>query len=393
MAVWTVKHLDHGGGELDVFKPQNLQFNLMIDEADDISYDIPLADPKMRWMLVGPKRTDFLLKRDDQVLIAGIHSYSGSKRGSELANMQGKSWLWYLQNRHYPYDRTDPNRWLGGDLLPLRFNTVRKPNLCYQGYDHPGRIITDLLDIILARPNSLDLHYSLPDAGPKMVFDIQMRDTEPVFDKIKQLSDMGTSGEGEEGGFNFDVNPDKEFKIWFPSRFPKAARTDPGACIWKFDDIGPETELIEAEFQNNGPAMTHLMSEGSGTAITKPLLRTFGSSDETQTIFRRWDGTSSWNDVRDEKHFHSLSQMHYSAAMYPQITLLLTVKPEKIPGFWDLFKPGLAVWVNLDFEIRRVQQGFKINQMQCQVDEEGNEQVTLDVEQIMPLGNVGVNQA
>lgn len=393
MAEWKVVHLDHAGVHVDEFRPLNLNFNLMIDEADDISYDISLAEPKMRWFLVGPKRTDFLLKRDDQVLMAGIHSYSGSKRGSELVNMQGKSWLWYLQSRHYPYDATDANKYLGGDLLPYRSNKIRKPNLCYMNFDHPGRIIEDLLDITLARPNSLDLHYGLPDAGPKQHYSIELRDTESIFDKIKQLSDAGASGEGDDGGFNFDVNPDKEFKIWYPSRFPKAARTDPGSCIWTFDDIGPETEMVEAEFQNNGPEMTHILTEGSGTAITKPLVRSFGPSDDTQTIFRRWDGSASWSDVRDKKQFNSMSQMHYSAAMYPQINLPLTVKPEKIPGFWEIFKPGLAVWMNLNFEVRRVTQGFKINQMQCTVDSEGNEEVTLDLEQIMPLGNVGINQA
>jgi hypothetical protein len=392
MAEWTVKHLEHDGSTLDEFKPHNLDFSLMIDEADDVSYDLPLAHPQMRWFLMGPKRTDFLLKRDGQVIMAGIHSYAASKRGSELANIQGKSWLWYLQNRHYPFDRLDPNKYLGGINKPYRNNKRRKPNSAYMAYDHPGRIIEDLLDITLARPNSLDLHYGLPNAGPKVHFSLPLADTESIYDKIKQLSDMGTSGEGEEGGFNFDVNPDKEFKIWSPSRFPKSARTDPGSCIWKFDDIGPETEMTDVEFQNNGPEMTHILTSGSGTAASKPFYRTFGSSDDTQEIFRRWDGSASWEDVQDEKRFHSLSQMHYSAAMYPAISLPISVKPEGIPGFWDLFKPGLAVWVNLDFEIRRVQQGFKINAIHCSVDNEGNEDVTLDVEQIMPLGNVGVNQ-
>jgi hypothetical protein len=262
----------------------------------------------------------------------------------------------------------------------------------YQNYDYPGKIITDLLDITLARPNSLDLHYGLPNAGPKTYFAIQLADTESIYDKIQQLSEVGRSGEGEEGGFNFDVNPDKEFKIWVPSRYPQAARTNPGACIWKFDDIGPQTEMLDVEFQNNGPQMTHILTEGSGTAKKDPWYRTFGASDDTQVIFRRWDGTAQWSDLQDEKQFHSMSQMHYSAAMYPAITLPLKVKPEGIPGFWGLFKPGLAVWVNLDFEIRRVQQGFKINAIHGSVDNEGNEEVTLDLEQIMPLGNVGVNQ-
>jgi hypothetical protein len=392
MAVWTVVHLDHGGGHLDEFKPLNLEFSLMIDEADDVSYDLPLAHPQMRWFLMGPKRTDFLLKRDGQVIIAGIHSYAGSRRGSELANIQGKSWLWYLQNRHYPFDRLDPNKYLGGNLLPYRNNKRRKAHMGYQNYDYPGKIITDLLDITLARPNSLDLHYGLPNAGPKTYFAIQLADTESIYDKIQQLSEVGRSGEGEEGGFNFDVNPDKEFKIWVPSRYPQAARTNPGACIWKFDDIGPQTEMLDVEFQNNGPQMTHILTEGSGTAKKDPWYRTFGASDDTQVIFRRWDGTAQWSDLQDEKQFHSMSQMHYSAAMYPAITLPLKVKPEGIPGFWGLFKPGLAVWVNLDFEIRRVQQGFKINAIHGSVDNEGNEEVTLDLEQIMPLGNVGVNQ-
>jgi hypothetical protein len=344
----------------------------------------------MRWFFMGPKRTDWLLLRDGQVISAGIHSYSASKRGSELVNAQGKSWLWYLQNRHYPYNAKDPNRWLGGDLLPYRNNLIRKPNLGYQAYDHPGVIITDLLDIVLSRGDSLQgIHYSLPNAGPKVFFSIQLGDTEDIFSKIKQLSDMGTSGEGEDGGFHFRINPDKEFKIYFPSRYPKSARTDPGSCIWTFDDLVPPTEIVEVEFQNNGPEMTHILANGSGTAVRNPY-RSLGDH-QTPGVFRRWDGSASWSDVQDGKQLTNLAQMHYSAAMYPAITLPIKVKPEAIPGFWDNFKPGLAVWVNLDFEVRRVTQGFKINTMHCTVDSEGNEEVDLNVEQIMPLGFVGIN--
>jgi hypothetical protein len=389
MAEWLIRHLEHDGSIIDEFKPLNLNFNLVIDDADDVSYDISLAEPTMRWFLMGPKRTDFMLLRDHQTIIAGIHSFSGSRRGSELVNAQGKSWLWYLQNRHYPFDAADPTRYLGG-------TASQTAHLGYQAFDHPGRIISDLLDITLARPNSLDLHYGLPDAGPKIGFNLQLADTESIYDKIKSLSEMGGSGEGDEAGFNFDVNPDKEFKIWFPQRFPNAARKDPSACIHTFDDITPPTELVDAEFQNHGPDMTHILTQGAGTGIKNPA-RSYSPSDDTQVIFRRWDGTASWSDIQSGyytdkgKRFTDMSQMHFSAAAYPQISLPITVKPEAIPNFWTTFKPGLAVWVNLNFEVRRVQQPFKINQMQCVVDNEGNEQVTLDVEQIMPLGHLGVN--
>jgi hypothetical protein len=270
----------------------------------------------------------------------------------------------------------------------------------------PGTIINDMLTTILARPNSLAItHGGLDAGGPPINFRIPLGDTEMVYDKILQLSSMGTDGEGNVGGFNFDVLPNKQFVIYHPQRFPDAARSDPSACIHIFDDLTPPTEIVDIEFQNLGPDMTHIYGDGPGFGTVENNAYAFspggvqGGSDQTQQIFRRWDGTISFTDVfsgifsgtpAQQKRLYSLVQMHYSAAMYPQISLPITVKPEAIANFWTVFQPGKAVWVNIDFEVRRVQQAFKINQITGRVDSEGNELADLDLEQIMPQGNPGV---
>lgn len=390
MAEWLIRHLDHNGVTLDEFKPLNLEFSLVIDDADDVSYDISLAEPRMRWFLMGPKRTDWQLLRDGHILTAGVHTYSGSKRGSELVNCQGKSWLWYLQNRHWPINPDHPPDFLGGDAADKAGFTYRV------ALRHPGGIITDMLNAVMDRSNSLPIWWNaLPNAGPQVHFDIPLGDTEPIYDKIKQLSDMSQliTGESDEGGFNFDIKPNMEFVIYAPHRFADAARNDPSACIHVFDDLTPPTEIVEVEFQNNGPEMTHIYGQGAGYSdVVTDQAYAFSPSDETQEIFRRWDGTVSYPDVKDKKRLRSLVQMHFSAAAYPQISLPMTVKPEAIPSFWSKFVPGQAVWINLDFEVRRVQQAFKINKITGHVDSEGNETAELDLEQIMPLGNLGVSE-
>jgi hypothetical protein len=385
MAKWTVQH-KYKDTVLDTFKPLNLNFTLVIDEADDISYDISLAEPTMRWTLVGAKRTDYYLYRDGQLITAGFHSYTGSTKGSELLNIQGKSWLWYLQNRHYPFNPSHATDFLGG-------TATEKMGLGYQNFATPGKIITDIMTKTLSRPNSLGItgYSSLPAAGPKMGFSIPLGDTESIYDKIKQLSDMTTSGEGDDGGFNFDVLANKQFKMWVPSRFPNAARSSPSGCIYNFNQHTHTvpTDMVTAEFQNNGPDFTHLFAEGAGTS-EKYRGYALSPDDETQEIFRRWDGNISFSDVKDPKRLMTLAQMHLSAGLYPQISVPLTVKPDNIPGFWTKFQPGEAVWIDLDMGGRRIDGGYKINQMRCTVDAEGNETVDLDTQSIMPLGRPGM---
>lgn len=380
--IW-VRHRDWAGAILGEFRPVNLEFTLRNNEPEDISYDIPLAAPGRVWGFVGPKRTTFELWLGNHNILSGIHSFVNSRRGEEVFHVQGKGWLWYLDNRHYPFNGAVPYEFLHG-------TATDQAGLAYQIYADPATIITDLLDITLARPHSVDFTYSLSPVGWKQGFRIELADTTSLFQHINQMS------QAEPGSFDFGVRTNREFWITSPHVFPDAARDDPSACVWVLDHFIHPEDLIESEFENNGPLGTHIVGLGAGTS--SQLALSYGWDFE-QNIFKRWDMSVDFPDVMtDINHpdagatLRRLTQAHFSAGLYPQHSIPLTVKPDNIPDFWHKFIPGHAIWVRQDYEGQNIDGAYKLNGITGKYNTQGEAIAELDVEQINPQGQPGVEQ-
>src|SRR5262249_55495491 len=101
MAEWTVKHRDHKGRFLDSFKPENLHFQLNLNQPDTIDYELSLQDAYEGF--VGPYRTDWELWRDDRYISGGLHTGVAGGVGDEHVKIAGKSWLHYLERRQWPF--------------------------------------------------------------------------------------------------------------------------------------------------------------------------------------------------------------------------------------------------------------------------------------------------
>jgi len=377
MAEWIVIHKDENN-VLDSVRPLNLEFGLVLKDASDISYDVSLAHPTMRWGFVGPKRSTYELYRDGSLITAGIHSMVNTKKGEEVLHVQGKSWMWYLQNRHYPFDPLAPNTFLGG-------TAVEDAGIAYQRIGTPWSIIQDMFDAIFARPhgNPFGLETLLDVfsfVSPNVGFRLELGDTQSIYDIMLTLS------ESELAGFDFWDSPDKVIHVENPERFPEEARTDPNSCNWVLDGYIHPTPFIDAEFENTGPEMTHILGLGSGTATR--IGRAYGD-EQTQARFGRWDGTVDFAETMNQDQLARKTKIHFSKAAYPARHIGLTVDVENIPDFYFNFYPGAAIWVRENWESNSSNNGYVIRRMTVKVSNQGDEVCELDLEEINQSGLFG----
>lgn len=380
--IW-VRHKNFAGDTIDEFRPMNPDFNLRINDADDISYDISLAEPTMRWGFVGPKRTTYELWIGATLVTAGHHSSVNTKRGEEVVHVFGKGWLWYFQNRHYPFDGLDATAFLGG-------SASSGGGLAYQAKKDPARIIDDIAGTILARPNSYPINLITNTVGVTIPFRIELADTTSLFDHIVELSNGATE---QNASFDFLCDPYMNFGMYVPHRYSAAVRNDPpsgpAACVHTFSHFVHPEELTDSEFENDGPLGTHIMGIGAGTS--SQLVRSLGYAFE-QGIFGRWDMTSEWSDVMTDTRLLQLTQAAFSAGLYPQHNIPLTVKASSIPGFWDIFVPGEAIWIRQDYEAQNIDGAYRMLNIHGSADENGEILVDFELDQVNPLGNPGVRQ-
>jgi hypothetical protein len=377
---WIVIHKDYNDNIIDEFRPMNTTFTKRHKDSGDISYDISLSERTMRWAIVGPKRTRFELWNSDYgelPIMSGIHSYINTKRGEEVLHVQGKSWLWYLQNRHYPFDGLNPNDYLAG-------TAANDQGLAYQQFAEPEQIINELWTVIFSRPNS-DFGMSLftIPLGYEVPFRVELADTRTMFDFLTELSEI-------EPGFDFFDTPDRVVSMSADDIYLDTARLDPSFCAWVFDRYKPPTDIVEIEFENNGPEGTHIMGLGAGTSAR--IVRSYGY-DQSQEQFGRWDMTAEFPDTLTESRLVGLTQAYFSKGLYPLHNIPMRVKPDNIPNFWTRIVPGQAIWIKENFESNHADGASVITEMQATIDNQGDAVVDLTLEEINAHGRPGTQQA
>src|SRR5574339_553830 len=107
MGSWTVIHRDQFGVPIDEFRPINLGFDMVRNEAGNVSYELSLGDPYLSRDAFAPWRTTWYLYRGGNILDSGIHTSRNLNEERDTVLVGGKTWLEYLDHRIYPFRPED----------------------------------------------------------------------------------------------------------------------------------------------------------------------------------------------------------------------------------------------------------------------------------------------
>lgn len=438
--VWTVEHVNHenvdDGSVLQEVRPESLHFVLQLGQQGpgQIDYAISVGaadvdgDPAVSDDSVQPYITDFNLKRSDltdPVMSGMITTVSGQDGDPPLEQVQiaGQDWLHYLDLRVWPYDATlsDPvpsglHAWPDGFVWDFTaevgqqikdiLETVRDLSQNYPGtpddmgtnYRGPwligasylvGDSVNDNGQIWIAIHNNtgdeppsanwsaIFPSFSLPflvdadDTGFTTNINLAPFDSTTILALIQGLSQAGL----DHGGFDFYMTFDKIFKLVYP----EIGDPDSPVFTLEVDATTHFADMVSAGYTNTGPTGTHVLGTGAGTANRQGgINKHFPASS---AVFRRIDQVSDFGNVKDLNLLESLTSLALAFASNPAHQIPIEVNPADIPGFWTVAKPGAYVTVDYDFGFHHVNSTQKIVAMDCAVDTEGVETVTLTFNQ------------
>lgn len=393
---WFVDHLNHGGSVQQTYKPQNLHFVKRISAVQDADWEVSNSavdiggdlvvyrDIPTDEDMVKPWANMFQLRKMvegvETKILAGFITNTNGQRGRDKTKISGKDWSAYLDRRQVPYDPFAPTAYRFGPTVNL---TVPRGGMSYSVMGRDLAIIVkDILTAILARPNSLSIDLtSIAAIGTTINFELQLGDTSTALSIIDGLSQYFP-------GFDYLISYDKVMNIWSPHRFGDPDTTaDDGAMggniCWRVGDIyGVGHEPMEVEYTNSGPTATHLLGRGAGSNNQTTIAKALGASD-IQGAFWRLDGAVDFGDqaktqgvvdMRTRKEFIYGAQEGHD--------IILKVNPDVLTDFWNIVRPGLALWINEDFQFHGIDSAQRIMEMDCTVDNEENERVTFGLNQI-----------
>jgi hypothetical protein len=392
---WTVIHRNHDGSSKGQTRPENLTFELNLNEPHTINYEVSFGDsitrPDADGDFVGPYRTDFELYYGGVMILAGMHTEHACNSEDEFATVAGKDWSHYLERRFYPFDPLDVAKY----SLTHNMSSGTTGDNVYEAWQYDSAlVIKDLLDMTLGYHTksaplaqySLPITYSLSPIGHLVNFRLGANDTEPILSIIQQLSEEAN------GTFDWRVLPNKEFRIIAPHIYDVGAVDDPSKCLWILDASDPPEKngLMRIDFRNSGPVETHLIGVGSNPQRGYSL-----GYIPAHKVFRRLDGQESYGDIPSKTRLFNLSQHALSHDLNPAHDVRIVVMPDLIYdpetniGFWDVFRPGEAIWVRADLGSHILDSAQRITKMTCNVDNEGNAEVEIALEQLYTPGLPG----
>lgn len=368
MADWELQVLDHTGVVERTLKPNDLKWSRHRNEPGDIEWRYTIHDPiKLPADSIGPYRKDYKLMRNGSRVARGIITAYEIDPVEEMVRFEGKSYLHYLERRHRPYALGNP-----------RFLRVRTA---------VETVVHDLLvEMRDVDPYALDFTISTDTTGQIVSYRIDFADTSFIQDHIKNLAQQTGFGIGP--GFDYDINGDKVFKLWYPDRFT----SEQFPTIY---DLSPDVFIKHhpfrgLTFRNTGPKGTHVLGQGQNLGGSSIFANR--SFDASAAVFRRLDDPVNFGQINSPDQVVSLtsSQLALDANPVHEIPLSVDVRlVEEVLGidFYEKFFPGYLVNITYDLVYHKINSLQWIISMNMEVTNQGDEICTFGLNQWYDLSS------
>lgn len=403
MAQYLVIHREASTGIVTgQYVPEKLSWSMRRSQPGEIVYEVPLADPHMtrpQGGLVpefGPYRTHWYLYRDSKLLNAGLMTTTNLLDDRDSVLVSGKDWLHYLQRRLYPWN---PNSYRDGDWINWPVGWPHETGGYREVRGDPVEVV-DIVKEILARMQAvvapdipgvagdtaprgqLPIGFSVQPSGYTTKYSILPADTASIFDHIESLS------EKVDGGFDFEITPFQEFKMYFPNRSGPLP-------VYSFrvvtDNTGGDLafgEVTKADWTNEGPDGTFLWGHGVVEHQVGAVWYYKPSIDKYLWLDKSYD----YGELRNQDLiFDKLKDQN---DLYPQEKLSLSLlNPGTMTlSFFGGDRPRSLLGNRVNFRhtwspYRTVDRYFLINAINCQVDQHTNEVVDLELEAVYELNS------
>jgi len=343
-------------------------------EPSTFTCEIALSDPKLTRELIGPKRNDVRVYRDNNPIWDGELREVNLEFERDTLLCEHSDFMQYLDDRIFPFHYP----WEFGDW-PKGVPDPENPNRNYNWQNKDLFVIArDIVEAMVADdPNVPPFEVGGSATGTLTTYLIHAGDQTTILEHLRTLGDR-------EDGFDLRVNRTGDH-IEIVLLHPRADDEEIVYTITK--DIG---QITQFNWTNKGPDGTWTMGLGAGYPA-KSLAAEYQHFDSI-VQFRRRDNIVDFGRTRNLTHLQKLTAAENHRALFPQkeLELSILVNVAHLPNFWalSLNRPqsllGRRIWVGpikfYDYWV--VDAAFKILDMTIEPDEDGNEFCTFGLEMI-----------
>jgi hypothetical protein len=329
--------------------PKNLSASIYLGNVDvgAINFDINLSHPLARKQYLEANATDFILMHKDHHILGGTIDAVNVTLGEEWISIAGSGFLNYFSTRFWPFDPADP----GGNVL-VEVDT------------DSFTILTNILDVVLAEGNSLEMDYNLGTSGIPINYRIEPADTESILEKIKDVSE-------QEPGFDYEIHSEimdgmihREFMAYAPG---KGQLND-----YSFEE---GRNIKDLSYTHGGVKATHVLGTGAGTTQRIAAV----SNDVTlEAKYRRRDHTIDFGDIIDL----AVVQRQTDAEMVRmsksvRTDIRATIIPEPNVDIWTVVPVGDTCQIICDCRYEDMSESLKVVGYEINPTDQGDEEVTV----------------
>lgn len=375
--------------------PENLSFDDQISGVGNCNFEISFSAEDQDGNLIvtgydviGPYRTYYRLRYGDVAIQAGVITTWHTRLGDDFMSVAGKTWEHFFERWQYPFNPASPNDYVftnsfQNDETGVGSGTVTPAGLVYQCYN---RDITRILDDILTQTMFIgnrpifDLSSLGALSGVKTNFQYSLGDTSFMDSLVSDLSGIGD-------GLDWWISWDMKFLWASPYRFGNPSAP---SIIWTVDTSNQPSNL---EFENVGPAATHILGTGAGLAVSTTLAVAYGEP-ASEIEFTRLDESVDFGDVRNAAELDAKTHKRFSKDLNPQHNIPITLDPGRIPNFWSEFRKGRAIYIDYDLIAHKIDSPHQVLSYSTQSSDTGEILVDLTLSQIYDVSSgVGVVEA
>jgi len=339
---FLIRHLDHDFVALGEATPEELQYSLMLAEPHTVQYKLKSENTLAVYPNVCAYETDFLLQRDSDDFLVGMHTGVNVDEAEELLSIAGKDYKHYLERRQFPFDPTDPTLYL---------------------FEKPATdiftVVEDILTVVLAETYSLPMSYANGLAGTTIDYRIDPADTENIYEKINSLA---------EGHFDWLVDVSRWVRLYAPNK---------GTVNSYVFEKG--RNLITLPYEDTGPDGNHVLGLGAGTANK---LGSVYNNVTGQQLHRRLDSSHDFgSDVIDQSRLNDLTNAEGARTIKHKLKIEAEVVPDYIDEVLDEVALGdTCRFIGSNFH-KDIDQNFRIVGFQGTDSKNGAETLTLVIEE------------
>jgi hypothetical protein len=191
---------------------------------------------------------------------------------------------------------------------------------------------------------------------------------------VRELSEL----DEQAGGFDFRFVPGSSPRT-LEIVAPKLG--DPASPVFtlEVDVVTQLANMDEVEFDNAGPTASHVLGVGAGTAQRQGGVNKHFPAVSAR--YRRRDRIADFGDVKNLLALEALTTAELVVDANPLHEIPITVNPAAIPNFWNITYPGVYIMVDYDLGWHHIESVQRIVEMDCTVSTEGEERVSLGLNQ------------